>query len=203
MTTRVLSVPRFLRGVDSKRERRNWLLPPLLLQEERRRLPRQAEEWRSIWVAQRTREINRRISPRGSVLTRWGKGESAGSLAGPIGLVFGLIISMDRTGWSLRKKSQWAACAWDQTEEYYNSFQKEKKILQFMFLREYCTAFKKKGLLQTAHDLVVILIRVYLGPLRSIFFYSVPLLSFFNIEHLYFTVVACLRNMRIWRKDFG
>jgi hypothetical protein len=36
MTTRVLSAPRVLRGVDAKRERRNWLLPPLLLQEERR-----------------------------------------------------------------------------------------------------------------------------------------------------------------------
>jgi len=51
MTTRVLSAPRVLWGVDAKRERRNWLLPPLLLQEERRRLPRQAEEWRSIRVA--------------------------------------------------------------------------------------------------------------------------------------------------------
>ena len=52
MTARVLSVPRVLRGVDAKRERRNWLLPPLLLQEERTRLPRQAEEW-SIRVAPR------------------------------------------------------------------------------------------------------------------------------------------------------
>jgi len=53
MTARVLSAPRVLRGVDAKRERRNWLLPPLLLQEERTRLPRQAEDWRSIRVVPR------------------------------------------------------------------------------------------------------------------------------------------------------
>ena len=74
MTTRVLSAPRVLRGLDAKRERGNWLLPPLLLRVERRRLPRQAEEWKSIRVAA-VAPTKRGFSPGGLRVDAFGEKE--------------------------------------------------------------------------------------------------------------------------------